>query len=255
METQEPVIAGTINLDGPCPTPPGKPNPQPIPPGTNNPLGLNITPLKITQPDPICLAAEEADRQQGPEPAVTGIPVIEAPRILPGLTAEETQTLLEMLQFRQNQKRTQFSLPELPVTKEDEDRYLECLMVGKPYTEDFSRARGQLNITFRVKMARETDVINNQLRQDIVDRIISEEIDFTTRLNCYNLLVQTQVLNGVKQSLVIPPGIRQFDLRAAYDASIYPNMPDPRIYVLLGILAQFDIKIHSLNNKVLTQDF
>lgn len=268
-----------INLDGPCPPPPGKSNPKPIPPGGHSLLpggaqaDSKLAPLALTNPDPMCVEAEAKDAagksigvkgasggpgNPGPDVAINpGAQPGEMPPAWP-LTVDQTQLLMELIEKRRKSKPDDFEIPDLPIHDDDKERLQDCLLNGNMYAESFDRAKGSLKVTFRVKTARETEIVFAQLRQDARDGFIMEEWDMNSRLHKYNLLIQMHSLNDIQQPRAVPLPAempKDWTLRSIYDSSLVSSFPDPKIYILLGILSQFDKKVRRMTNQVLNGDF
>ena len=138
------------------------------------------------------------------------------------------------------------AVPELKVTEEDCDQICECMETGEAYSETFERFRGKMKVTFRVRTKQEDDEIINQLLQDFKDGLLMAEGQYDNRRSIYNVYIQTVGLNGV---LLSRPSEK--NLRKEVAESPFETMSEPRLFVLLATLQQFEEKVSRMLKRAL----
>jgi hypothetical protein len=174
----------------------------------------------------------------------------ETDQTVPQLSAEEVQELRQVIERIRSAKETPYRLPLLPISEADRDRFADSLCVGKPYSEEFERLNGKIKVKLRSLIKWEEDLIIAQLTRDFGDQEISTEGQYANRLNVYSLCFKMTELNGVPQ--VSPK--KNTDLREFVSKSLFENMPEPKLYILIALLSQFDTKVTALCREA-TPDF
>lgn len=143
-----------------------------------------------------------------------------------------------------------FIMPKLPILESDADAFADALMEGTQYSESFSKFQGKLRVKFRVRSRREEEELLQQLNEDFKAGMLQSEIAYRNRTSLYNLVQQTLELDGVE--LINIPGK---SLRENAQASIFDSMPEPKIYILVGLLSQFENKVSRMARQALDPDF
>jgi len=176
------------------------------------------------------------------------------------LNAEEVQKLRLLLNINEQvrdkipsnqiQGNIGFLIPKLPVTEKDLDMFVDSLMEGTQYSESFVKYNGKFKVTFRVRSRKDEEAVLFQLNEDFKSGLIHSDIAYYSRLNLYNLTLQTHSLDGIIQILDYSKTLREIA-----ETGIFGNMPEPKLYILISILGQFEDKVSSMARKALTPDF
>lgn len=158
------------------------------------------------------------------------------------LSAEEVQDIRRFMERERTMRGVEFYPPDLPITEADKDRFADCLATGKSYSEEISRYKGKLKVTFRTRLKREDDAIMEQTFLDFEDLYTKSKGQYANRLNVYHLCFQVEALDGVPQ---IAPR-KGANLREFAGKSIYEDMTEPKIFLLISLLSQFDAKVTTM---------
>jgi hypothetical protein len=92
------------------------------------------------------------------------------------------------------------------------------------------------------------------LIKDIEGGAIKAPADYVMQMNYYNLLFQVVAVNDVAFP-PINPHAEDLDLRKELRESLFNTMPDPKMYILVSMLNQFDEKVLTLSRLALNPDF
>ena len=176
------------------------------------------------------------------------------------LNAEEVQKLRLLLNINEKvrdkiptnqiQGNVGFLIPKLPVTEKDLDMFVDSLMEGTQYSESFVKYNGKFKVTFRVRSRKDEEAVLFQMNEDFKSGLIHSDIAYYSRLNLYNLTLQTYSLDGVTQVLDYSKTLREIA-----ETGIFGNMPEPKLYILISMLGQFEDKVSSMAREALTPDF
>lgn len=161
--------------------------------------------------------------------------------------------ILELRQLAERARMTKVSterVPKLPVTDADKDKLCDCMVSGTFYSETFSFFKGKLTATFRVKTKQEDDEIISQIHDDFQDSVIKSSAQYSNRLAVYQLYIQTMELGGVK--LLRSKGK---SLREEVKNSIFETMPEPKLFLLITTLNQFEAKVGDILKEALDSGF
>lgn len=145
---------------------------------------------------------------------------------------------------------SEVTLPDLKITEEDKTNFFELFMAGERYTETFERLNGKMIVKFQTRMAHETLAITKQIKQDFKDKVIETGADYIDAMNSYRLLHQVVEING-EHVLNETTG----SLREAFQKSIYASMPEFKLFVLYGLLHQFENKVLTMSRMAFNPDF
>ena len=143
-----------------------------------------------------------------------------------------------------------FLIPKLPITEKDEDYFAETLMEGAVYSESFSKFKGKLNVKFRVRSRQNEEEVVKQIYHDYKDGVIRTDIEHYGRTNLYNLVMQVVELDNI---VLVHDAAKSLRERAA--ESIFDSMLEPKLYILVSLLAQFEDKVSRIARKALEPDF
>ena len=150
-----------------------------------------------------------------------------------------------------------YSPPEVPITNEDMERLLECIIHNKHYSEEFEK--GPVKILFRVKSAKEVDFQRANLSKAISTGEFALMSDFQAAVARYNQLFQVVTYNGKEVAPVkIPPRpwkAEDLNLEEQYWSSWLSEITDSAGYVIHGLMIQFEDKIYRMQQRVLEPDF
>ena len=141
-----------------------------------------------------------------------------------------------------------FLIPQLNITDADLDSFINTLMEGTQYSETLVRYGGKLSVKFRVRSRIEEEILLAQLNQDMKDGLIHSDMAYYARVNLYNLTAQVEALDGVVQ---IPDPI--LTLRKRSESGIFGSMAEPKLYILVTLLAQFEDKVSRMARKALAE--
>jgi hypothetical protein len=186
--------------------------------------------------NPIMEASEAASKLStiSPDP--------DAPLPFEQLTADEIQEIRRTMEQNRLERARTFTVPELPISEPDKDRFADCLLSGQPYTESFERFKGKLKVVLRSRFKWEEDAIIDQVFQDFAEKQIKSDGQYVNRLNVYNLSFQVSSLDGVVQIT----SKKSENLREHVQKGIFEDMPEPKLYILVSLLHQFDTKVTAL---------
>lgn len=166
------------------------------------------------------------------------------------LSAAEVQSLRVIMQTNREGRSKTFRVPEMLITEHDKDLFAESLCSGIPFKEVIERYKGKLKVTLRTKVKWEEDMIIEQIRKDFEDEYTHTDGQYVNRLNVYNLCFELCELDGVPQK----PITKGTDLRKYVEDSVLESMLEPKLYILITLMAQFDDKVSRLC-RLATPDF
>jgi len=158
------------------------------------------------------------------------------------LTPYEVQTVRALMEKEVKGRIESFSIPPLEISEQDKDNFATNLLEGNPYCESFDKYKGKLKISFRSKLKWEEDMLIEQIRKDFEDKKIETSGQYMNRVNCYNLCFQLTELDGVPSKKIT----KSTDLRSFLDNSIFESMPEPKLYILISLMTQFESKVSKL---------
>lgn len=158
------------------------------------------------------------------------------------LSAMEVQSLRALIEKNKRELPATFQVPDLPISESDKDRFADCLCEGVPFSEELERYKGKLKVTLRSKLKWEEDMITEQVRKDFEDEYTKADGHYRSRLLVYNLCFELTHLDNVRQQSIS----KNTDLRKFVQDSIFEQMPQPKLLILLTLMAQFDDKVSRL---------
>lgn len=91
--------------------------------------------------------------------------------------------------------------PNVTVTKDHKDRFIDSVITGERYTEDFSLMNGRLNIRVRSRSMEETDAIGSYANVMIDKGEVKRTTEYSSLLKKLLCVAQVDRINGV----VYPP--------------------------------------------------
>lgn len=171
---------------------------------------------------------------------------------------DEAQKNKEEFEKGKEESMKQYNLPSLKITEEDKDLYAKCLVSGTPYFERFAKEKFGINIVFRDKTKKEGDIISRQLDSAANKGIILSQAEYTNSYNLGCLYYQMEELNGVVQVREYPKSLydqSDFNLLQKIDESYLGSVTSAMVYLLMGMMTQFNEKILSLSREVLDPNF
>lgn len=174
-------------------------------------------------------------------------PPVEEPSTL---SAEEIHDLRRII-ARGKKSLAETALKELPISEADRDRFTDLLREGVPYVEKLERYKGKLKVSFRTRKRTEEDALLKQLYQDVADGLIFSDISHSLRNNLYVLFLQIHELDGVPQAGYS----KEVSLRSAAENSIFGQMAEQKVYILTGMLKQFEDKVSRLSAEAFSENF
>lgn len=143
-----------------------------------------------------------------------------------------------------------FIMPRLDITEADLDRFSTCLLEGEQYSETFSKYGGKLQLKLRVRSRKEEEMALAQINEDFKAGLIGSDAAYRVRVNLYNLVIQAVEIDGV--AMVYDPSKT---LKENAESGIFDSMSEPKQYILVGLLAQFEDKVSRMVRKALQPDF
>ena len=151
------------------------------------------------------------------------------------------------------------TIPELPVTDADRDRFAEHLWAGTPYVESFSALGGKLTATLRLRAKWELDLVARQMDRDYADGLFVNTERQGDLLNAYNLRLQLVELNGQTLDTNFPrrpaDGTKPPTLRQWTQDSVVETLSEAQLFVLVTWLYQFEVKVAGLKHEAVLPNF
>jgi len=143
-----------------------------------------------------------------------------------------------------------FILPQMPITEEDLDKFADTLMEGVPYSESYVKYKGKLKLTIKVRSRKDEEEILAQMNEDFKSGMIHSDIAYYARMNLYNLTKQVVSIDNISQVYDSSKTLRE-----NAETGVFGDMPEPKLYILIGILDQFENKVVAMARKALAPDF
>jgi len=141
-------------------------------------------------------------------------------------------------------------IPDLKISEEDKDRFVDSLASGEPYVENFTLAVGKgLSIQMRDKTKKEGDIISRKLDQMHNDGQVLSAVEYGNLYNIACLYYQLQTVNGVVQNRAYPENIwkiQDFDLFGIIDQSFIGGLTSSSIFVFMAAMNQMNKKLFRL---------
>jgi len=151
-----------------------------------------------------------------------------------------------------------FKLPRLEITEQDKDNYLKCTLSGEPFTQRFFKKELGVDIVFRDKTKKESDIISRQVDKIYNDGKLFSVQEYTNIFNYGCLYYQLEEINSVKQNRAYPVSVwdmKDFDILSEIDKSPIGGFSSSFIYILMGLMTQFNQKLFDLSREILSANF
>ena len=151
-----------------------------------------------------------------------------------------------------------FKLPKLEITDRDRDLYAECLATGNTFKQKFENEKLKINIELRDKTKRETDIIGRQVDKIYNDGLLYSVQEYVNLFNLGCLYYQLESINGVTQTREYPDSVwdmKDFNLLSAIDKSHIGSLSSSNLYVMMGMMTQFNQKLYDLAKEAFDVNF
>ena len=151
-----------------------------------------------------------------------------------------------------------FKLPRLEVTEKDRDEYLRCTASGDTFSQRFLKEELGVDVVFRDKTKKESDIISRQVDKAYNDGKMMSIQEYTNIFNYGCLYYQLESINGVPQNRSYPVDVwdmKDFNLLSEIDKSAIGQFSSSKIYVLMGLMTQFNQKLFDLSREILYANF
>jgi hypothetical protein len=151
-----------------------------------------------------------------------------------------------------------FKLPKLETTEKDRDMYAECLATGNVFRQKFENKKLKLNIEFKDKTKRETDIISRQVDKIYNDGLLYSVQEYINLFNLGCLYYQLASVNGVEQIKEYPASVwemKDFNLLSVIDKSYVGSLSSSNLYILMGMMTQFNQKLYDLAKEAFDVNF
>lgn len=171
------------------------------------------------------------------------------------------QTIKEESNLLQNNNQIDNSsvkLPDLEIREIDRNLYAECVVNGSPFYQVFKNDALNFSVIIRDKTKRESDIIARQTDKSYNDGKLYSVVEYTNTFNIGCLYYQLEEYNGVKQNREYPANVwdmKDFDLLSVIDKSTIGQASSSMMYILMGMLSQFNKKLYSLALEILDPSF
>lgn len=149
--------------------------------------------------------------------------------------------------------------PDLPVSDEDLKNFLDSIVSGDFYSESFKK--GPVEVSFRVKTGKEVNYISAIVAALGLKGRISSRALYLHAISILNVSFQTTDFCGRENAA---PAVPQapWDVDALVEAfdkimggGIAGAMKEHGIFIVSGLLSQFDKKVNSMMRRVLSPSF
>jgi hypothetical protein len=151
-----------------------------------------------------------------------------------------------------------FKLPRLEITEKDRDQYLECTASGATFSQRFLKEELGIDVVFRDKTKKESDIISRQVDKAYNDGKMMSVQEYTNIFNYACLYYQLEAINGVTQNRSYPIDVwdmKDFNLLSEIDKSAIGQFSSSKIYILMGLMTQFNQKLFDLSREILSANF
>jgi hypothetical protein len=151
-----------------------------------------------------------------------------------------------------------FKLTRLEITEKDRDKYLQCTASGATFSQRFLKEEMGVDIVFRDKTKKESDIISRQVDKAYNDGKMMSVQEYTNIFNYGCLYYQLESINGVIQNRAYPGNVwdmKDFNLLDEIDRSAIGEFSSSKIYVLMGLMTQFNQKLFDLSREILSANF
>ena len=146
------------------------------------------------------------------------------------------------------------TIPELPITDADRDRFAEHLWASVPFTESFSALDGKLTATLRLRAKWEMDLVARQIDRDYADGLFSNTERQGDLLNAYNLRLQLVEFNSQAQDTRFDRQ-KGLSLRDWTQDSPIDGLSEAQLFILVTWLYQFEVKVARLKREAVLPNF
>ena len=149
-------------------------------------------------------------------------------------------------------------LPKLEITDDDKERYLQCVVNGTPFMQEFEDQKLKLKVVLRDKTKKETDIISRQLDKTYNEGNIYSAVEYTNLFNVACLYYQLEEFNGVKQNRDYPVSVwdmKKFNLMESIDKGPLGSISSSALFVLMAMMSQFNHKLYALAMEVIDPNF
>jgi hypothetical protein len=152
----------------------------------------------------------------------------------------------------------EFKLQKLEITEKDRDQYLQCTASGDTFKQRFLKQEFGLDVVFRDKTKKESDIISRQVDKAYNDGKMMSVQEYTNIFNYGCLYYQLESINDVTQNREYPNNVwdmKDFNLLEQIDKSAIGQFSSSKIYVLMGLMTQFNQKLFDLSREILSANF
>jgi hypothetical protein len=149
-------------------------------------------------------------------------------------------------------------LPRLEITDKDRDIYAECLSTGNVYRQKFENEKLKIKIEIKDKTKKETDIISRQVDKIYNDGLLYSVQEYINLFNLGCLYYQLSSINGVEQIKEYPSSVwdmKDFNLLEVIDRSPIGSLPSSTLYILMGMMTQFNQKLYDLAKEAFDPNF
>jgi hypothetical protein len=170
--------------------------------------------------------------------------------------SETLQTAKEEVQQELDVLKPGYKLSKLKLTEEDKNLYAESLATGNPFSHKFEN--GPLNVVFRDRTKRETDIIGRQTDKAYNEGRIFSPAEYANQFNLGCLYYQLEDVNGIKQNRNYPSSVwdmKDFDLLSEIDKGYLGGLTSSVLFTLMAMMTQFNQKLFDLSKEVLSGNF
>jgi hypothetical protein len=154
--------------------------------------------------------------------------------------------------------KSSLKLPKLEISNDDRDLYAECIATGKVFSQKFENEKLKIKVEFKDKTKKETDIISRQVDKIYNDGLLYSVQEYINLFNLGCLYYQLSHINGVKQNHEYPANVwdmKDFNLTSVIDASPIGSLPSSTLYILMGMMTQFNQKLYDLAKEAFNPNF
>ncbi len=134
---------------------------------------------------------------------------------------------------------------ELPIKDEDKDRFFDCIMTNKPYTEELEAMNGKFKVGFRTRTVAESEEVLKYINEQVKAANIDFFPDYQNKHLMCHLSYAVTSINGESATVT--------DLR---DRVKYFQNLNAQVYMILcELFKRFDSKVEKLREEALKANF